>query len=199
MKWKNEKDNLEYLINKKNVSYEEIGRKYGVTGAAIRKAAKRLGIELKKRRKINPNETFNRGTAKTGVCLNCGNTFALYKSSTGKFCSSKCQGEYKHKKLVSEWKDGKYVATGYRIPSFIRKYMLEKCEYKCEKCNFSGTNPYTNKTILQLHHIDGNCRNNREDNLQVLCPNCHAKTENFGSRNKNATPGRSKYFKKTKK
>ncbi len=28
--------------------------------------------------------------------------------------------------------------------------------------------------------------NNSEDNLQLLCPNCHALTENFGSRNKNS-------------
>ena len=47
-----------------------------------------------------------------------------------------------------------------------------------------------------IHHIDGNCLNNDESNLQVLCPNCHAMTENFGSRNKNAAPGRSKYFRR---
>ena len=29
--------------------------------------------------------------------------------------------------------------------------------------------------------------NNSEENLQLLCPNCHAMTENFGSRNKKST------------
>ena len=48
-------------------------------------------------------------------------------------------------------------------------------------------NPYTHKTILQIHHKDGDCTNNKPNNLMVLCPNCHAMTENFGSRNKNAT------------
>jgi predicted HNH restriction endonuclease len=27
--------------------------------------------------------------------------------------------------------------------------------------------------ILQLHHIDGNRENNKEENLTLLCPNCH--------------------------
>ena len=27
----------------------------------------------------------------------------------------------------------------------------------------------------------------RESNLQLLCPNCHSLTENFGSRNKNCS------------
>ena len=34
--------------------------------------------------------------------------------------------------------------------------------------------------------------------LQVLCPNCHSLTENFGSRNTNAPRGKSKYYGKAK-
>ena len=29
--------------------------------------------------------------------------------------------------------------------------------------------------------------NNSEENLQLLCPNCHSLTENFGARNQNCT------------
>lgn len=37
---------------------------------------------------------------------------------------------------------------------------------------------------LQVHHIDGNKANNTLDNLQLLCPNCHSYTDNFGIHNK---------------
>lgn len=64
-----------------------------------------------------------------------------------------------------------------------------KSNYTCEipgcGCNF--INPYTGLSILQIHHIDGDATNNKEQNLQVLCPNHHAMTEHFGSRNKNST------------
>ena len=53
------KEDLEGLIIEQNKSYSSIGKMYGVTGAAIKKAAKRLGIILPKRRKINPNENFS--------------------------------------------------------------------------------------------------------------------------------------------
>ena len=29
---------------------------------------------------------------------------------------------------------------------------------------------------LELHHIDGNKHNNELENIQILCPNCHAQT-----------------------
>ena len=42
----------------------------------------------------------------------------------------------------------------------------------------------TNKCPLQIHHIDGNYKNNSEENLELLCPNCHSLTHNYGTLNK---------------
>lgn len=200
MKWKEKKEELERFINEEKKSYEELGRYYGVTGTAVKRACERLGIELPKRRKVNPNETFNRGTAKKGVCLNCGKEFILYLSSNGKYCCNKCQNEYQYKQYIERWKNGEVNGLNgeYYLSRYIRTYLFKKNENKCEKCGWGEVNPYTNRVPLQVHHIDGNCQNNREENLQLLCPNCHALTENFGSRNKNATEGRTAYFKKDK-
>ena len=52
-------------------------------------------------------------------------------------------------------------------------------KYKCELCGYTDT--------VELHHINGNPTDNRLVNLQMLCPNCHAKTENYRSKN---TPSR---------
>lgn len=52
--------------------------------------------------------------------------------------------------------------------------------YKCEEC---GRTKWLGKTIpLEVHHIDGNPLNNVQDNLQLLCCNCHSLTPNYRNR-----------------
>lgn len=55
-------------------------------------------------------------------------------------------------------------------------------QYKCEICGISEWlgNPIT----LQLHHINGNPLDDRLENLQILCPNCHSQTDSYYKRQK---------------
>jgi hypothetical protein len=51
----------------------------------------------------------------------------------------------------------------------------------CEGC---GISDWRGRPLaLALHHVNGDRRDNRVDNLQILCPNCHSQTENFAGRN----------------
>lgn len=201
--WNEEKTNIEKLI-KEGVSYERIGRQYGVTGASVKKAAKKLGIELEQKREINPSEHFNRGKKTIHKCLNCGKEFEHRDTSLNKFCSNKCQGEYKKKQTIEKWKNGEYKGSSEYISNTIKEYLVSKNDNKCELCGFEGYNKFTGKTILQVHHKDGNSSNNLEENLQLLCPNCHSMTETFancGGRKSSRTRYDSKkyYFEKFKK
>ena len=66
----------------------------------------------------------------------------------------------------------------------IRKYILRNnvIEYVCSECGCDGN--WRGKTLsLEVHHKDGDRTNNELTNLTFLCPNCHAVTENFGSKN----------------
>lgn len=52
----------------------------------------------------------------------------------------------------------------------------------CEICKLSEWNG--EPIPLELHHCDGDNRNNELSNLQILCPNCHAQTETYRGKNK---------------
>ena len=79
------------------------------------------------------------------------------------------------------------------IGSFFFIIIFEKNNYRCEKCGWDEKNMYTNTIPLEIHHIDGDYTNNKEENLQVLCPNCHSLTETHKSHNKKGRKGRKKY------
>ncbi len=52
---------------------------------------------------------------------------------------------------------------------------------QCENCSLIE---WLEQPIpLELHHIDGNRYNNSLSNLKLLCPNCHALTENYRAKN----------------
>ena len=62
------KKELESLILEQNKSYSSIGRLYGISGNAVKKAAKKLGIKLPRRRVVNEKENFsNKGFKKTSL------------------------------------------------------------------------------------------------------------------------------------
>jgi hypothetical protein len=55
-------------------------------------------------------------------------------------------------------------------------------QHKCECC---GITEWQGKpTPIELDHINGNNRDNRLENLRLLCPNCHAQTSTYRGRNK---------------
>ncbi|SMC28529.1 HNH endonuclease [Desulfacinum hydrothermale DSM 13146] len=63
-----------------------------------------------------------------------------------------------------------------RIPDAIRRDVLRRDEYKCQKCNWSHKewNP-SDPRHLELHHIRPHAEGgpNVQENLQTLCNKCH--------------------------
>ncbi len=65
--------------------------------------------------------------------------------------------------------------------SHIKRYVLEKFNGKCSTCKINTWN--RKSIVLELEHIDGDYTNNSEDNLCVLCPNCHSQTPTYKGAN----------------
>jgi len=65
----------------------------------------------------------------------------------------------------------------YKNNSGLKKHLICNRGYACESCKNSLWQKQ--EIPLEVHHIDGDRVNNLYDNLQLLCPNCHALTDNF--------------------
>jgi hypothetical protein len=112
---------------------------------------------------------------------------------SSKFCSNKCQADYNHKSYIEQWKlglvDGQRGVLTKNISAHIKRYLLQKTKGKCEICGWNRVHPQTGRPLLELDHIDGNSENNKEENLRLICPNCHSLTSNY--KNLNNGKGRS--------
>lgn len=185
--WNEEIENLKRMVFEENLSYEEIGRIYGCSGSNIKKVMQRRGIELPVRSKNAGREPVNKGTGKKYYCLNCGKDITSAKNTPRKYCSNQCQRDYEYKKWVEQYKNDNSIAKSTKwgqIPKYLRRYIFEKYENKCCKCNWSEINPYTQTLPLEIDHINGNSEDNSEENLQLLCPNCHSLTSTYRGANR---------------
>lgn len=96
-----------------------------------------------------------------------------------KFCSNSCQAESTKRNLIEKWKKKEipgHCGVALLIRRFVRDYLLKKYGYKCPECGWDKRHPLTNESCLEVDHIDGDASNSWEENLRVLCPNCHSLT-----------------------
>ena len=116
-------------------------------------------------------------------CLMCGKETirAGYK-----YCSNACQCEYQHQSYIKRWKAGEVSGLqGHGVVSRrIKRFLRQKFGNRCCLCGWSKVNLKTGQVPLVADHIDGNWRNNIEENLRLLCPNCDSLNPTYAGLNR---------------
>lgn len=105
--------------------------------------------------------------------------------STKHFDQNAARNNKRFKHSLSVFTQGVRRSTGV-----IRRAFLRHGGRKHE-CSICGQLPMWNNLplVLQVDHIDGNCKNNSLSNLRWVCPNCHTQTATYaGKKRKNAHP-----------
>lgn len=122
------------------------------------------------------------------ICVVCSTSYMSYMKNS-KYCNRICEKLHAFGKKIEAWKNGLekgYSGKAFSVAKWLRRYLFQKYDNKCCKCNWSQVNPVTNNIPLEVNHINGDASDCKEENLELLCPNCHSLTFNFRSLNRNS-------------
>jgi 5-methylcytosine-specific restriction endonuclease McrA len=69
------------------------------------------------------------------------------------------------------------------------KARLIQAGLKEQVCELCGLTEWHGETLsMHLHHVNGDGHDNRLENLQLRCPNCHSQTDTYSGRNRHRRP-----------
>ncbi len=96
----------------------------------------------------------------------------------------KVEGQYWYKMEELLVPDSTYQS--YKLKQRLFRDGIKKPA--CEECGWCKKSP-DGRLPLELDHINGNNRDNRLENLRVLCPNCHSLKPTHRGRNRKSRIG----------
>ena len=101
------------------------------------------------------------------------------------YCSQTCVAADKRDVKIKEWLSGNHNGMRGKTQTavWIKKYLRDSRGDKCEKCGWDEKHPITKNVPVELSHKDGNYLNNKIENLELICPNCHSLTDSYRSLN----------------
>lgn len=161
-------------------TYSEIVAAVGCSKATINYHAKHLGL-AKTLRQYD--------WAKVQAYHDAGNNRIACRRHFG-FCADAWDKAVERGDLVSrDWRlpldtltaVGRQTQRSHLKERLLKAGLLQNACYECGLSEWRGR-----PLSLALHHVNGVGNDNRLENLQLLCPNCHSQTPNFAGRNKRA-------------
>jgi hypothetical protein len=156
----------------------EIARRVGVTAPTVCYHARRLGVAAERPRRYDWSEV--QALHDSGASFReCRSRFGF---SAGAWHAAVKRGDLKPRPAATPLRE--LLVDGRAVHRGSLKRRLVAAGLKQGLCEECGIGEWRGQPIgLALHHVNGKADDNRLENLQLLCPNCHSLTDNFAGRN----------------
>ncbi|MDX6410342.1 MAG: hypothetical protein QOE13_3413 [Gaiellaceae bacterium] len=155
-------------------------RKLGISPSTVSYHARRLGypVHEKCRRRYDWSEVQRYYDAGHTV-RECAEHFGFSKQT---WHSAALRGAVRPRPRAIPL--GELLVGNRKRGRFNMKIRLLRAGLKDGRCEECGLMDWRGRPLsMALHHVNGDGRDNRLENLALLCPNCHSQTENFAGRN----------------
>ena len=162
------------------LSYAAIARELGLTKATVAYHARLLGIPAEEKFARRYDWRMVQEAIDAGATVReCQERFGFSRDAWGKAVR---RGDIVPRDWVLSIEE--LLVVGRRTSrSHLKKRLLRTGlkENRCERC---GIEEWQGKPLnMHLHHVNGDGLDNRLENLEMLCGNCHSQTDNYGGRN----------------
>ncbi len=139
---------------------------------------------------VNQSINYMEVIRKLGLCESGGaqqhikKIIKKFEINTSHFLGYKTTAGYRNSNILKIKRSCDDILTNNKPATTkqLNRALFEKgVEYKCVECDNKGV--WNEKPLsIQIHHKDGDKKNNLITNLCYLCPNCHSQTSNWGAK-----------------
>jgi 5-methylcytosine-specific restriction endonuclease McrA len=167
---------VERLLNEGRPN-AEVAAILGISTATVSYHARKLGVPPDRRFSKRVDWDAVQAAHDHGMSVrDCARKFGFHKGSWHKAVQRGAIRPRSHVIPIEE-----LLVCGRRTGRDHLKARLVKAGLKQNRCELCGIDSWLGKPLnAQLHHQNGDGSDNRIENIQMLCPNCHSQTDTYG-------------------